>query len=420
MKHIWRPFTQMKLAPERLPRVSRAKKALLTLETGETIIDAVSSWWVITHGHCDPWIVREVQKQAGILDQTLFANFTHAPAENLVKELSSLLPKNLQRLFFSDDGSTAVEVALKAVLQSQRQRGRPERKKILTFQHSYHGDTVGAMSVSGPGVFTKPYRPFLFSVIRAKQGRFSTDSAEVFYRDFERQLERHHKTLAGVIIEPFIQGAGGMILWPKKALNHICRLTQAEGAYVIFDEVMTGFGRTGSLFAFEQLNAVPDILCLAKGLTGGFLPLALTVFNEEIYQSFLSEKKERSLFHGHSFTGNPISCSAAVGNLRKLKKYRASLQKKWKLIESIHRERGSRLKNRVKDVRWKGVMAALEPETSGKGWSSRRAELWTKKALERGVFLRPLGDVLYTLPPYSISPKELNKVWDVMEELLDY
>ena len=417
MKNIWRPFTQMKTAPIHLPLVSQAKKARLTLKTGEEVIDAISSWWVITHGHCDPWIVREVQKQSKVLDQVLFANFTHAPAETLVRELSSLLPKNLQRMFFSDDGSTSVEVALKMALQSQRQKGEPERKRFLTFRHSYHGDTVGAMSVGGPGLFTSPYKPLLFSSIVAEQGHFSTEDPKIFYRDFERKLEQHHKTLAAVIIEPFIQGAGGMIIWPEKALSHICRLTQETGAYLIFDEVMTGFGRTGSLFAFQQLNFLPDILCLAKGLTGGFLPLALTVCSEEIYQSFLSQKKEHSFFHGHSFTGNPIACAAACGNLKKLKKHKKSLEQKWKTIEDIHRERGRRIQNRVKDVRWKGLVAAVEQHSS-QGWSSPRAELWTKKALEKGVFLRPLGDVLYILPPYSITQKELNKVWDVIEELV--
>ena len=384
------------------------------------MIDAVSSWWVITHGHCDPWIVREAQKQSAVLDQVLFANFTHNPAENLIKELSPLLPENLQRIFFSDDGSTAVEVALKTALQSQKQRGQLKRTKFLTFRRSYHGDTAGAMSVSGPSLFNTPYRPLLFSSVTAEQGHFSTDAPEVFYRDFERKIEKHHKTLAGVIIEPFIQGAGGMIIWPEEALRRICRLTRQTGACLIFDEVMTGFGRTGSLFAFERLNVTPDILCLAKGLTGGFLPLALTVCNEEIYQSFLSDKKEHSLFHGHSFTGNPIACAAACGNLKKLKKYRKSIEKKWKAVESLHEERGGRLKGRVKDVRWKGLTAAVETETDGsdkKGWASPRAEFWTKKALKKGVFLRPLGNVLYILPPYSITREELHKVWDVIEEL---
>ena len=421
MKNIWRPFTQMKTASNKWPKVLRAEKARLVLETGREVIDAVSSWWVITHGHCDPWIVREAQKQSAVLDQVLFANFTHDPAENLIRELSPLLPENLQRVFFSDDGSTAVEVALKTALQSQKQRGEVKRKKFLTFRHSYHGDTAGAMSVSGPGIFNAPYRPLLFSSVVAEQGRFSTDAPEVFYRDFERKIEQHHKTLAGVIIEPFIQGAGGMIIWPEKALRRICRLTREAGAFLIFDEVMTGFGRTGSLFAFERLNVTPDILCLAKGLTGGFLPLALTICNEKIYQSFLSDKKEHSLFHGHSFTGNPIACASACGNLKKLKKYRKSLEKKWKAVELLHEERGRRLRGRVKDVRWKGLVAAVETEkdSSTKGWASPRAEFWTEKALEKGVFLRPLGDILYILPPYSITRAELHKVWDVIEELLD-
>ena len=417
MKNIWRPFTQMQTAPQELPLVSKAKKAHLILETGQTVIDAISSWWVITHGHCDPFIVKEVQKQSEKLDQVLFANFTHAAAQNLIKELSPLLPKKLQNIFFSDDGSTSVEVALKMAIQSRAQQGHPERKNFLSFSHSYHGDTVGAMSVSGSSPFTSPYKSVLFQTFTAKQGRYRTDSPSTFYKDFERKLEKHHKTLAGVIIEPFIQGAGGMIVWPQEALEHICKLSREAGVYLIFDEVMTGFGRTGTLFAFQQLKTLPDILCLSKGLTGGFLPLGLSIAQDEIYTSFSSSKKETCLFHGHSFTGNPISCAAAFGNLKKIRRQGPSLEKKWNSIEALHKERALNLENKVKDVRWKGLVAAVEKKKN-QGRKTASAEEITQKALKRGVFLRPLGDVLYILPPYSITKQELHKVWDVIEDLL--
>ena len=422
MSAIWRPFTQMLTAPERPPLVSKARKALLTLEDGREIIDAISSWWVISHGHCEPEIMRAVKSQAGRLDQVLFANFSHETAELLAKELRSLLPKKLSRVFFSDNGSTSVEAALKTAVQSWAQKGFPEKNRFLAFSHSYHGDTAGAMSVGGPGPFTAPYKPLLFPALIARQGRFSFDEPRLFWEDLERALERERGLVAAVIIEPFIQGAGGMVIWPKEAVERVCRAARAAGAYLIFDEVMTGFGRTGSLFAFEQLDIVPDILCLSKGLTGGALPLALTVSSEEIYESFLSPKKERALLHGHSFTGNPLSCAAALANLRLLKKNRAAIQKKWRGIEAIHRERGKALREsagfsaRFRDVRWKGLVAAAEKKSSS-GYGSAFAEEGAKKALERGVFLRPLGGTVYILPPYSITAEELHQSWDALESL---
>ena len=417
MSNIWLPFTQMKLS-KGLPVVTKAKGSHLTLETGDKIIDAISSWWVITHGHCDPDIVKAVQKQAETLDQVLFANFMHKPALDLTKEILSLMPKKISKVFFSDDGSTSVEVALKQALQSQIQKGQTSRNLFISFQNSYHGDTAGAMSVSGPSIFTKPYKDMLFKTLIAKQGQLSTDTPESFYQDFENLLNQHSKNICAVIIEPFIQGAGGMIMWPKEAINHILKLAKQAGIYIIFDEVMTGFGRTGSLFAFEQLDTQPDIICLSKGLTGGFLPLGLTLSTEEVYSSFLSSKKEKSLFHGHSFTGNPLSAAAALANIKKIKKEKQQLKIKWQNISNIHKERVSNIRSNqphIRDVRTQGIIGAIETQKGD--WSKGNSEKLAKKALSKGVFLRPLGPVIYTLPPYSITEGELHQVWDVMEEL---
>ena len=428
---IWRPFTQMRTAPQRLPEAVKGRKALLTLKSGKRIIDAVSSRWVITHGHCEPAVVRAVKKQAALLDQVLFADFTHAPARDLARELRFFLPKHLNRLFFSDDGSTAVESALKIALQSQCQRGEPRRNRFLSFKSSYHGDTAGAMSASGRGVFTAPYKKMLFSVVRADQPRFSFAPLSHWTRDFEAKINQFSKRLAAVIIEPLIQGAGGMIVWPKAALERVARLTKEAGAALIFDEVMTGFGRTGSVFALDQLKPRfhPDILCLSKGLTGGTLPLALTAASQEIYESFLSLKKERAFFHGHSFTGNPISAAAAAANLRLLRETRPSVEKKWRSIAALNKERGEFLRERaeIKDLRLQGLIAAVEsakpPGSSGgasggkSGYCSPLAGIWSQKALSKGVFLRPLGATVYILPPYSITKAQLHQVWDVIEEL---
>ena len=418
MSLVWRPFTQMQKAPLHLPTVVKAKKSTLFLEDGQQVIDAISSWWLITHGHCEPSLVKALREEAKHLDQILFANFTHKKAENLIEELASLLPKKFQKFFFSDNGSTAVEVALKMAVQSFAQKGEPQRKQFLSFNNSYHGDTAGAMSVSARGSFTKAYKSFLFPIHLCSQGHLSSDPDSIFYQDFERKIEKYHKNLAAVIIEPLIQGAGGMIVWPPSVLERICRITKEAGVYLIFDEIMTGFGRTGTVFALEQIKTKPDILCLSKGLTGGFLPLALTVSTNSIYKDFLSSKKEKALLHGHSFTGNPLACSVALANLKLLKKNKQQLLKKWKTIESINKERLMALKNhpQIKDTRSKGIMAAVQKKENST-YESFFAEKATKKALKQGVFLRPLGGTVYVLPPYCITKKELHKTWDVIESL---
>ena len=418
MSLIWRPFTQMKKAPHSFPKVIKAKKSTLFLKNNHQLIDAISSWWLITHGHCEPSLVQAVREEAKHLDQVLFANFTHEKAEKLIQELSTFLPKKFKNFFFSDNGSTAIEVALKMALQSFAQKAQPQRKKFLSFSYSYHGDTSGAMSVSARGIFTKNYKPLLFSTYTCSQGHLSSDSDLSFYQDFERKIEKHHKNIAAVIIEPLIQGAGGMIVWPPSVLERICRITKEAGAYLIFDEIMTGFGRTGTMFAFEQIKTLPDILCLSKGLTGGLLPLALTISTNSIYKDFLSSKKGKALLHGHSFTGNPLSCSAALANLKLLKKNKQKLAEKWKTIELINKERLMALKShpKVKDVRFKGTMAAVQKKGHS-SYESFFAEKATAKAFKKGVFLRPLGGTVYILPPYCITKKELHKTWDIIEGL---
>lgn len=418
MSLIWRPFTQMQKALRYLPQVTQAKKTTLFLQNGTTLIDAISSWWVISHGHCEPSLVKAIAEQSKKLDQVLFANFTHKKAEDLVKELQVFLPKKLQKFFFSDNGSTAVEVALKMALQSQAQRGEPQRKRFLSFSHSYHGDTVGAMSVSARGIFTKNYRSLLFPVHTCSQGVLSSDPDSSFYQDFEKKIEKHHKNLAAVIIEPLIQGAGGMIIWPVFALERIGRITKEAGAYLIFDEIMTGFGRTGTMFAMDQIQTKPDILCLSKGLTGGFLPLALTISTKDIYNNFLSLNKEKALLHGHSFTGNPLSSAVALASLKLLKKNKKKLLQKWKTIEKINKERLEIFKNhpQIQDVRHKGLIAVVQKKEDS-SYGSFFAEKAYKKAFKQGVFLRPLGAVVYILPPYCITKQELHKTWDVIQSL---
>lgn len=419
-KKIWLPYTQMKNIKS-LPEAVSAKGSRIYLKNGHSVIDAISSWWVITLGHCEPSIVSAVQKQAEQMDQVLFANFSHAPAKKLLKEMQKILPKELPYLFFSDNGSTAVESALKMAVQSWKQKTyrTSKRNRFISFKNSYHGDTVGAMSVSGRNLFTHPYKQMLFSVIRADQGVRSSDPVSAYVADFEKKVKQYHHTLAGVIVEPFIQGAGGMIMWPKKALEEICTISKKKGLYLIFDEVMTGFGRTGELFAFQKLGIVPDLLCLSKGLTGGILPLALTVASKDIYDSFLSNEKKEMFFHGHSFTGNPISCVAALANIKIITQ--AKWKKDWRRIESFHHKKVTTLKDHKNliDARVCGTISALEFHLPQRGYSSHFAEELTGRAMKEGIFLRPLGNIVYILPPYCVSNEELEEIWNFIEKELN-
>lgn len=415
---VWRPFTQMMTASPPL-EVNSAQGCHLELSNGKILIDAISSWWVITHGHCHPEIMKAIAEQSQKLDQVLFANFTHKSAEDLAQKITSFLPQPLSKVFFSDNGSTAVEVALKMAIQACRQKGQSQKNKFVALQHSYHGDTVGAMSVAGRSLFTKPYEDMLFQVLHAPHPTHSFESVDHFSKPTIELIEKHHSELAGIIIEPLIQGAGGMITWPKEALDQICQAAKKHDLFLIFDEVMTGFGRTGSLFAFEQLNAQPDFICLSKGLTGGALPLSLTITTDEVFESFLAKEKDRMFFHGHSFTGNPISCAAALANLNIIEKNKTQIESQWVAINQIHKKRIAHLPDHLLlDRRVLGTMAAVEIKMTQSGYGSNISEKMTTFALQKGVFLRPLGNVIYILPPYCITDDELNKVWDTIEEFL--
>ncbi len=415
---IWHPFTQMKDAVG-FPMVRAASGCRLELEDGSSLIDAISSWWVITHGHCCPEIVEAIREQAGRLDQVIFAGFTHPKAEALAEGLMAVTPRALTRVFFSDDGSTAVEVALKMAIQSCRQTGRAHRNLFLAFEHAYHGDTVGAMSVGGESVFTQAYSDMMFQVVRAAHPTFSGAGADAFLQDFTRKIDRFGDRLAGVIVEPLVQGAGGMIVWPEEALKQIAAMTRERGIYLIFDEVMTGFGRTGALFAMEKLGLSPDLVCLSKGLTGGMLPLSVTLASEPIYESFLSDDRAKTFFHGHSFTANPITCAAALANLELCKSPR--LAESWARVEAIHRRRLERLGHReiLVDARQCGTIAAVEIKNPEGGYLSPIGPMMYRHALDEGVLLRPLGNVLYLLPPYCIEEDELERCWDVLESCLN-
>jgi adenosylmethionine-8-amino-7-oxononanoate aminotransferase len=408
--HVWHPYTQHATAPAPVP-IAGARGAYLYDADGRAIFDAISSWWVTLHGHTEPRIATAIARQAEALEQVIFAGFTHEPAARLAGELVQRLPAGLSRVFFSDDGSTAVEVALKMAIQYQRQRRR-SRTVIAALENAYHGDTFGAMSVSARGAFTQPFGEYLFDVIRLPDP-VDGDVAGAL----TDLLARRGDDLAAVIVEPLLLGAGGMRVWDEALLREIRRLTADAGVLLIADEVLTGFGRTGPLFASDRAGIAPDIICLSKGITGGFLPLGATAAREEIFAAFLSEDRRRTFFHGHSYTANPIACAAARASLALLDD--ASRARR-EAIESAHREGLSGLAaaySAVRSPRIIGTVAAFDiggPGSYLDPVGPRLAEF----ALRRGVLLRPLGNVVYLLPPYCATPPEIANVYEVIADFL--
>lgn len=423
---IWRPYTQEMTANPALS-VQSVSGAYLQLRSGQKIFDGISSWWLITHGHGHPQIQEAIKCQLESLHQVVFANFTYETAENFADLLGEFLPSTLDRMFFSDNGSTAVEVSMKmayqyAQLHSIRDPVKNKiRNQFLTFENSYHGDTCGAMSLSQSGPFTKNYDGLLLDVIRCRQGNPSSDSIEAWTSDFLEKMEEFQDQICAVILEPLVQGAGGMIVWPIEAIKIICRAAREKGILVIFDEVMTGFGRTGSMFAFEQIDFVPDFLCLSKGLTAGFLPMGLTVTRTEIYEAFLDPDPQRMFFHGHSFTGNALSCAAALANLQ-IWKTENPLEKIQELSKahwnSLHR---LRTQIPIHHARVCGTIAAFELDVEApfsKNYGGSFSNQIHSRCLEQGIFIRPLGPTLYLMPPYCSTPDDVANAWEIIGHVL--
>lgn len=396
-------------------KVRNTAGAHLFLENGRRIYDGISSWWLITHGHANQEIAEAISLQSKKMEQVVFANFTHEPAEELAELLGAFLPQTLSSVFFSDNGSTSVEVAMKMAYQYQAQKGFPEKIKFIAFEKAYHGDTCGTMSVSAHSVFTNPYAQMRFDILRAKQGEHLNDPIDTWVSDFEKLIQIHSGVVCAVIIEPILQGAGGMIVWPKTAIEMICQKAKENNILVIFDEVMTGFGRTGSMFAFEQTCIVPDLLCLSKGLTAGFLPMGLTISSEEIYKAFLDSSTEKMFFHGHSFTGNALSCAAAVANLKIFKKI--NIKNNIQIIEETHKASLKKISKKlpIKETRVCGSVGIIELNINSEYGSDFSKKLCLE-ALDKNIFIRPLGNVIYLMPPFCSSQKEIEDSWDIIEE----
>lgn len=409
---IWHPYTQMKTALPHVPIV-RGEGACLYGEDGKRYIDAVSSWWVNIHGHANPYISKKVAEQLTKLEHVIFAGFTHPTAVELAERLLAILPSNQKKAFYSDNGSTAIEVAIKMCLQYWHNQDKP-RTKMLAFKNAYHGDTFGAMAVSGRSAFTAAFDSLLFEV------EFIDLPTADNIKALKSRISYLRSELACFIFEPLVQGTAGMVMYDAEYLDELLAHCKQEHVLTIADEVFTGFGRTGKLFACDYLSQQPDIMCFSKGLTGGTMALGLTTCTDEIYNAFLSDDKLKTLFHGHSYTANPVACSAALASLDIT--LDVSTMQNIKRIESLHSSFAEKIKHhpKIKTTRQTGTILAMEWETGSNTsyFSSLRDRLYSY-FLNAGIILRPLGNIIYILPPYCITNDELNYIYSKIEQALE-
>lgn len=409
---VWHPYTQMKGA-EIIPIV-RGEGARLYSSNGDEFIDAISSWWTNIHGHAHPYIAEAIYKQASTLEQTIFAGFSHEPAIRLADKLLKHIPYH-HKVFYTDNGSTAVEVALKMALQFWRNQ-EDKKTKIICFKDAYHGDTFGAMSMSGRGLFTHAFQSLLFDVIFIDTPTYSNEAAII--EQFNNRLQSAEKEeIAAFIFEPLVLGSAGMLMYSPQLLDKLLELCRQNGILSIADEVMTGFGRTGIFLATDYCQNKPDIVCLSKGITGGFLPFAATTCTQQIYDAFYSDEKTKMLFHGHSYTANPLGCAAGIASLELFE--RENTFEKIKHIEQRHSDFSKEIAKSpgAKNVQHLGTILRLELSTNeNSGYLNNIRDKAYKFFIEHKIILRPLGNVVYILPPYCISDEELTEVYAAITE----
>ena len=432
-KYVWHPFTQMKDYETDSPIIiDRGEGIYIWDLEGNKYIDAISSWWVNTLGHSHPRLNEALKKQVEKIEHVLLAGFSHKPAIELAEKLIQITPEKLTKVFYSDNGSTAVEVALKMAYQYWLQSGHPKKNKFVALKNSYHGDTMGAVSVGGVDVYFKLYKGMMFDIHQAESpycyrcpmGKTRPDCDIECLSSIENIFKEHGEEIAGIIVEPLVQAAGGMIMYPAEYLKRLRTLCDKYNVLLIHDEVAMGFGRTGKMFAFEHAGITPDLVCLAKGITAGYLPLSVTLATDEIYSAFYDDYETlKTFFHGHSFTGNPLAASVAVENLKILEEE--------KIIESIQPKIEALRKNLEKfrefdcvgDIRQTGMIGAVEivKDKATKEpykFEERIGSKIYKEALKRGAILRPLGSVIYFMPPYVITEEEIEKMVDIGVESL--
>ncbi|PJD95285.1 MAG: adenosylmethionine--8-amino-7-oxononanoate transaminase [Parachlamydia sp.] len=403
---IWHPYTQMQNAFPPIPIV-KGQGLYLYAEDGKSYIDGISSWWVNLHGHAHPYIIQKIVKQAEALEHVIFADFTHPPAIELAQRLLPILPGKMTKVFYSDNGSTAVEIALKMAIQYWKNRAKPHKIKIISFKNSYHGDTFGAMSAAGRNGFNRHFWQHLFAV------ETITPPTEGNEENTFAQLEAilNGEDVACFIFEPLLLGSGGMISYSAAALNHLLKRCREKEVLTIADEVMTGFGRTDTLFACDQLQETPDLICLSKGLTGGFLPLGVTACTKDIFEAFLGDSLQQAFLHGHSYTANPIACSTANGSLDLLLSASCFDQRKMIARKHAHFCANWQEHPHLKRCESVGTILILEFSTTETSYFHSMRDQLYQFFLSKGILLRPLGNVLYVMPPYCISEEELEYIY---------
>jgi adenosylmethionine-8-amino-7-oxononanoate aminotransferase len=399
--HIWHPYTQMLNAPVPLSVIG-AHGCHIQLDDGRELLDGISSWWTMCHGYNHPHIIEAVAKQLSTLPHVMFAGLAHEPAYTLAARLCNIAPSGLNHVFYSDSGSVAVEVALKMAVQFWRNQGDKNKTKFISFRNGYHGDTMGAMSLSDPDhSMHQPFNSYM-----PKQFIWDIPLDEFSFTEFDELLAEITKTTAALVIEPLVQCAGGMVFHSPDVLAEIYRLCKKHHILFIADEIATGFGRTGSLFACDEAGITPDIMCIGKALTGGVLPLAATLATDEIYSAFLSGQNEKALMHGPTFMANPLACAAANASLDLFQQ-----QNLLHRVETIEEHLWAglapcRTMSQVRDVRVKGAIGVVQLAQS----SSEITEHLRKRFIEEGVWLRPFGDIIYVMPPFCITESELDKM----------
>ncbi|MCF2874516.1 MULTISPECIES: adenosylmethionine--8-amino-7-oxononanoate transaminase [unclassified Tenacibaculum] len=411
-QHLWHPLKQHQTHPDSLGIV-KAKGCILTDENGNEYIDAISSWYTCMFGHCNDFITNKVYKQMQTLDQIMFSDFTHEPAVALSEELIKILPKNQNRIFFNDNGSTAVEAGIKMALQYYFNKGE-KRNTFVAFENGFHGDTFGAMSVSGLSVYNGPFEDFLMDIKRIPVPN-GNNNQEIL--TLLKQIVSEN-SIAGFIYEPLVQGAAGMKIHKAEDLDSVLQFFKNNDILTIADEVMTGFGKTGNNFASDEIATKPDIICLSKALTAGLVPMAITSCTEDIYNEFLSNDIAKGFFHCHTYSANPIACSAALASIELLQS--DEIQKNIQRISKAHQDFSNQIANHAKitEVRSKGVILAIDLKTNAGRYGTLRDQL-LKSFMDKGVFLRPLGNTIYIQPPYVITEQQLQKVYTTIKEVLD-
>lgn len=410
-KHLWHPLTQHKLHPETIA-ITKAKGCVLTDENGNDYIDAIASWYTCMYGHCNAYITSKVSAQMQQLDQIVFSGFTHEPAIKLSEALIKILPENQNKIFFSDNGSTSVEIGIKMALQYHFNNGE-KRNVLIAFEDGFHGDTFGAMSVSGLSVYNGPFEDFFLDVKRIPTPNGKNHEAILTTL---KSIVKTNK-VAGFVYEPLVQGAAAMKMYNPDGLNDILKFCKANNIITVADEVMTGFGKTGKHFASLHIETKPDVMCLSKALTGGLLPMAITSCSQEIYDAFYSDDISKGLFHGHTYSANPLACTAALASIELLQS--TEIQNNIQRVIASHEAFNQRIHNhpKVKATRQTGVIFALDLNVEMARYGNLRDKLF-HFFMDNGVFLRPLGNTIYIQAPYVITKKQLEKVYQTIEEAL--